>query len=45
MELRVAMQEWHRRIPEYAIKAGETPRYSAGIREVMYLPLVWETAG
>jgi cytochrome P450 len=44
MELRVAMQEWHRRIPEYAIKPGETPRYSAGIREVMYLPLVWETA-
>ncbi|UCE86316.1 MAG: cytochrome P450 [Deltaproteobacteria bacterium] len=44
MELRVAMQEWHRRIPDYAIQPGETPRYSAGIREVMYLPLVWEKA-
>jgi cytochrome P450 len=41
MELQVAMEEWHRRIPDYAIKAGETPTYSPGIREVMYLPLVW----
>jgi cytochrome P450 len=41
MELQVAMEEWHKRIPDYAIKPGETPIYSAGIREVMYLPLVW----
>jgi len=41
MEMRVALEEWHRRIPDYAIKPGETPRYSLGIREVMYLPLVW----
>lgn len=44
MELRVAMEEWHRRIPDYEIKPGETPRYSAGIREVRYLPLVWKTS-
>jgi cytochrome P450 len=42
MELQVAMEEWHRRIPEYWIKPGETPTYSPGIREVMYLPLEWE---
>lgn len=42
MELQVAMEEWHRRIPNYRIKAGEQPTYSPGIREVMYLPLVWE---
>jgi cytochrome P450 len=42
MELCVAMEEWHRRIPEYRIKPGETPRFSAGIREVLYLPLVWD---
>jgi cytochrome P450 len=42
MEVRVALEEWHRRIPDYAIKPGETPRYSPGIREVRYLPLVWE---
>jgi cytochrome P450 len=41
MELQVAMEEWHRRIPDYAIKPGEQPTYSPGIREVMYLPLVW----
>jgi cytochrome P450 len=42
MELEVAMQVWHERIPEYRIKPGETPRYTAGIREVQYLPLVWD---
>ncbi|TFG98102.1 MAG: cytochrome P450 [Myxococcales bacterium] len=41
MEMRVALEEWHRRIPDYAIEPGETPSYSAGIREVMHLPLVW----
>jgi cytochrome P450 len=41
MELQVAMEEWHKRIPDYAIKPGEKPTYSPGIREVMYLPLVW----
>jgi cytochrome P450 len=41
MELQVAMEEWHKRIPDYAIKAGEMPIYSPGIREVQYLPLVW----
>jgi cytochrome P450 len=42
MELRAALEEWHRRIPEYAIKPGETPRFSPSIREVRYLPLVWD---
>lgn len=41
MELRIALEEWHRRIPDYTIKAGEKPVYTAGIREVRYLPLVW----
>jgi cytochrome P450 len=41
MELRVAMEEWHKRIPEYAIAPGRQPRYSPGIREVLELPLVW----
>ena len=42
MELQVAMEEWHRRIPDYHIKPGETPRFSPGIREALYLPLEWE---
>jgi cytochrome P450 len=44
MELRIALEEWHRRIPDYSIKPGEVPRYSPGIREVRYLPLVWNGA-
>jgi len=41
MELRIALEEWLARIPEFAIAPGETPIYSPGIREVRYLPLVW----
>ena len=44
MELEVALKVWHERIPSYRIKPGETPRYSPGIREVQYLPLVWDRA-
>jgi len=42
VELQVAMEVWHQRIPSYKIKAGETPIYSPGIREVQYLPLEWD---
>src|SRR5262245_14051604 len=42
MALRAALEEWHRRIPDYAIAPGKTPRVSPGIREVLYLPLVWQ---
>jgi len=42
MELRAALEVWHERIPHYRIKEGETPTYSPGIREVQYLPLVWD---
>jgi len=42
MELRVALEEWHRRIPDYALEPGATPRVSPGIREVRRLRLVWE---
>lgn len=43
LEMRVALEELHRRVPAYAIKAGETPIYTMGIRGVEYLPLVWDT--
>jgi hypothetical protein len=39
--MRVALEELHRRVPDYAIKAGETPIYTMGIRAVEYLPLVF----
>ncbi len=41
LEMRVALEELHRRIPAYAIAPGETPVYSMGIRGAEYLPLVW----
>jgi cytochrome P450 len=45
LEMRVALEELHRRLPDYAVKAGETPRYTMGIRAVEYLPLVFTPVG
>jgi cytochrome P450 len=41
LELRLALEEWHRRIPEYAIADGAEIHYSGGIRQAEDLPLVW----
>jgi cytochrome P450 len=41
MELRVALEEWHRAIPEYRIKDGVDLLYSQGLRAVENLELVW----
>lgn len=41
MELRVALEEWHRAIPDYRIKDGIVLRYSPGLRAVDNLELVW----
>jgi cytochrome P450 len=41
LELRVALEQLHERIPDYSIKPGEEPQYSMGIRAVEYLPLVF----
>jgi len=41
LELRVALEEWHRRIPEYEIPAGTEIAHSPGIRQADHLPLVW----
>jgi cytochrome P450 len=44
LEMRVALEEFHRRIPSYAVAEGETPIYSMGIRAVEHLPLTWTVA-
>lgn len=45
-ELRVFMQEWLRRIPQFEIKAGEKPVAVAGkANSVQYLPLTWSVRG
>ena len=45
MEMRVALAEWHRRIPEYELAPGVTPqvRWPAGTVGIDSLPLVWDT--
>ena len=41
-ELRVALREWHRRIPDYRLKPGhEDLEYSPGLRFVKDLTLAW----
>jgi len=43
-ELRIALREWHRRIPDYSIKPGhEELVYPPGLRSVQHLTLVWPT--
>lgn len=41
MELRVALREFHRRIPEYEIKPGTQLTYTAALRSVEALPLMF----
>ncbi len=43
MEMRVALEEWHRRIPEYELAPGVTPRvtWPAGVVGIDRLPLVF----
>jgi cytochrome P450 len=47
MELRVTMEEWHRRIPDYELAPGVTPRaaWPAGLISIPSLPLVFPAAG
>lgn len=42
LELRVALEEWHRRIPRYSIPAGTQIAHSPGIRQTDHLPLIWD---
>jgi cytochrome P450 len=41
MELRAALDEWHRRIPDYRIADGAELTYSVNPRAPHHLPLVW----
>jgi cytochrome P450 len=43
-ELRIALEEWHRRIPEYSVPDGAELVYSPGIREIAELPLEFRAA-
>jgi cytochrome P450 len=41
MELRVALREWHRRIPEYSVVPGHTLVYTPNIRSIEHFPMVF----
>jgi cytochrome P450 len=40
LELRVALREWHRRIPDYRIKPGVELDYTPGIRTLVNFPML-----
>jgi cytochrome P450 len=44
LELRIALDEFHRRIPDYRIAEGAELHYSLGIRQAENLPLVFDPA-
>ncbi|HUV09584.1 MAG TPA: cytochrome P450 [Acidimicrobiia bacterium] len=44
MELHVALEELHRRIPDYRIADGAEIHHSPGIRQADHLPLTWSPA-
>ena len=43
LELRVALREWHRRIPAYSVKPGVELDYTPGIRGLDSFPMVLGT--
>ena len=42
LELRVALREFHTRIPGYRLAPGADLTYTSGIRSLASLPLIWE---
>jgi cytochrome P450 len=44
MELRVALREFHRRIPDYDIAPGTELKYTTALRSVEALPLIFPAA-
>ncbi len=43
LELRIALQEWHRRIPDYSVPDGVELEYTPGIRSIDDFPLTLAT--
>jgi cytochrome P450 len=44
MELRVALREWHKRIPDYEVEPGHTLVYTPSIRSIEHFPLRFTAA-
>ena len=45
VELRVALREFHRRIPDYTLKPGTVLQYTPGLRSLTTLPIEFRPAG
>jgi cytochrome P450 len=45
LELRVALREWHRRIPDYEVEPGHTLVYTPGIRSIDEFPMRFTARG
>ena len=43
-ELRIALREWHRRIPDYEVEPGVTLEYTGGIRSIEHFPMLLSAA-
>jgi cytochrome P450 len=44
-ELRIALREWHLRIPDYSLAPGAELIYQPGLRQIEKLPLVFAAGG
>jgi cytochrome P450 len=44
-ELRLLLEEWFRRIPEFRVQPGADIRVNPGLLSIRNLPLVWDTNG
>jgi len=44
LELRVALREWHRRVPDYCVKPGVELDYTPGIRTLETFPMLLRAA-
>jgi hypothetical protein len=44
MELRVALREWHKRIPDYEVEPGHMLVYTPSIRSIEHFPLRFTAA-
>jgi cytochrome P450 len=44
LELRVALREWHRRIPDYSVEPDHTLVYTGGIRSIDHFPMRFTAA-
>jgi cytochrome P450 len=40
-ELRVALREWHRRIPDYSVRDGHELLYTGGVRSIEHFPMTF----